>query len=97
MNTLNDNNGRFLFGTHLDGAIRLLEPEAGDRLQLIYLTKKDGSQLAFIGPVLQEDELLNVEGIEEGEILQINGLEQGSAPPPFCNARRPSAKSTPTT
>jgi hypothetical protein len=77
MNTLNDNNGRFLFGTHLDGAIRLLEPEAGDRLQLIYLTKKDGSQLAFIGPVLQEDELLNVEGIEEGEILEINRPDHG--------------------
>ena len=77
MNTINDNNGRLLFGTHLDDAIRLLEPEAGDRLQLIYLTKKDGSQLAFIGPVLQEDELFNIENVEEGEIIEINRPDHG--------------------
>jgi len=89
--------GRVLFGTHMDSAIRLQGSETGERLQVIYLIKKDGTQLAYVGPVLQEGELFSVENVEEGEILQINGLEKGSAPPPFCNARRPSAKSTPTT
>lgn len=66
------NNGHDIFGTHLDGAIRLQEPEAGDRLQVIYLTKKDGSQLAYVGPVLKEEELFDVTCVEEGEILEIN-------------------------
>jgi len=73
----NTNNGHRLFGTHLNGAIRLLEPEQGDRLQLIYLTKKDGSQLAYVGPVLHEDELLSIEGVEEGEIIEISNVRLG--------------------
>jgi len=59
--------GRVLFGTHMDSAIRLQGSETGERLQVIYLIKKDGTQLAYVGPVLQEDELFSVENVEEGE------------------------------
>jgi hypothetical protein len=60
-----------MFKHHFSSAITALDPDEGELLRIVYLRKKNGVMLAFIGALIDETEFEQIDGMVMGEVIEI--------------------------
>jgi hypothetical protein len=64
-----------MFKHHFSSAITALDPDEGELLRIVYLRKKNGVMLAFVGALIDETEFEQVDGMVMGEVIEIRGRD----------------------
>jgi hypothetical protein len=60
-------------------AIECLAPEEGTLLQVVYLKKKNGTLLSFVGAAFDPNEFEEIVSIAPGELIEIHYAEPSEA------------------
>jgi hypothetical protein len=56
---------------HLADAVEVLGADEGTLLQMLYVKKKNGALLGFVGPKLLQGEFEQIESIAPGEVIEV--------------------------